>query len=188
MWSSYFFYRYHPAFFQETRSIKSMPIFCCCFIASLISKSYGLFLWVVFLLYSVCMTWRNTAKMCLDTFPLSPFLWNFLTIYFRFFCIWRLGNWKRCNIVSSLHLQPGHWFIPVIYCCMCPVGSHLCIVLHVCILLVCISFLQTLPTESPWHHVKHVVCLAIPLIVVNPHWPCSPCPIYFLFVLWCFNP
>ena len=46
------------------------------------------------------------------------------------------GHVSLWLIVSSVDVHPGHWWMPVTWCLIWPIGSHPCIFLQVCIHLV----------------------------------------------------
>lgn len=53
----------------------------------------------------------------------------------RLFVMVLFGHRNICSSVSSVHLHPGQWELPVLWASMCFVGSQLCMILLVCIFL-----------------------------------------------------
>ena len=84
----------------------------------------------------VVSVWMNAVRIPFGIFWCFPFTTSCFSISSRFFFKVGCGHLSIWSIVLTVEAHPGHWLVPVMWCLIWPVGSHPCIILHVCIFLV----------------------------------------------------
>ncbi len=87
--------------------------------------------------------WVNAVSTPFGIFCCFPFTSICDSISSRFMFMVGCGHLSMWSIVSLVDVHPGHWLMPVTWCLMWPSGSHLCIILQVCIRLIPERFHRT---------------------------------------------
>ena len=133
---------------MKPRGSRDNPIACCDFMTTCCLPSY-------LVQSNVSFPWNTCNNMSMRRFT-TDFGSLFSFLFFLNAAITSLrrsfmsgcGHWKKCSIVSSWWLHPGHCLIPVMCHRLCITGSQPCMSLHDWRNLFVVAFFRTLPTES----------------------------------------